>query len=233
MYYVKAQGKTLAELKKAVAAVLRELSHEVTVTGSSKVDMGNFMAAENLPESDDEFETVDSPYKNFEAPITAPTVPGEVDAENIPWDGRIHASSRALTKDGTWRTRRNLDDATYKTIKNELLANRGTVAQPVYTAPVYEAPAIVTPPLQVVQTPVIAPTIAMPVMNNGGHTVDSFKTNFAMIIATLITEGKITQDYINQLKDYFKTTEIWMLNDEQKAQVFESFVGYGFVKKVG
>jgi hypothetical protein len=232
MYYVKAQGKSLVELKKAVAAVLRELSGEEKITGSSKVDMGNFMAAENSPESDDEFETVDSPYKNFEAPITAPTVPGEVDAENIPWDGRIHASSRALTKDGTWRTRRNLDDATYKTIKNELLANRGTVAQPVYTAPVYEAPAIVTPP--VVAPPVVTPpTIAMPMMNNGGHTVDSFRANFAMIIATLVTEGKVTQEYLNQLKDYFKTTEIWMLNDEQKAQVFEAFIGYGFVKKVG
>ena len=53
-----------------------------------------------------------------------------------------------------------------------------------------------------------------------------------MVVGTLISEGKITQDYVNQLKIYFKVNEIWEVTDEQKEEIFKSFVGYGFIQQV-
>lgn len=59
----------------------------------------------------------------------------QLDKDGIPWDKRIHASSKALLKDGCWRRRRNLDVAVYQQVKAELLTNeagkRGAEAQKV------------------------------------------------------------------------------------------------------
>jgi hypothetical protein len=70
-------------------------------------------------------------------------------------------------------------------------------------------------------------------MNNGGHTFDTFKNNFAVIVAQLLTDKKIGQDYVNQLKSFFNITEIWMANDEQKFMCFTDFAKYGFIQQVG
>lgn len=37
------------------------------------------------------------------------TATGRLDANGLPWDERIHASSKALNQDGTWRYRRNIN----------------------------------------------------------------------------------------------------------------------------
>lgn len=46
-------------------------------------------------------------------PTASPVVPGnaELDAKGLPWDGRIHASSKAKVADGSWRMKRGVDDA--------------------------------------------------------------------------------------------------------------------------
>ena len=82
-----------------------------------------------------------SPSAAF-APPDNPTTqaPGiDVDAAGLPWDGRIHASSRALIADGTWRQRRNLDPAILATVTAEL---KQLMSLPAATSP---APAAVAP----------------------------------------------------------------------------------------
>lgn len=72
---------------------------------------------------------------------TATSVP--VDSEGLPWDGRIHSSSKEkLVKDSTWKLKRGVDKALVEQVKAEL---RGVMAIPadVYkkaaeTAPVTE-----------------------------------------------------------------------------------------------
>jgi hypothetical protein len=46
----------------------------------------------------------------------------ELDAEGIPWDGRIHVDSKNKVKDGTWRLKRKLDEAYVESVKAELKA---------------------------------------------------------------------------------------------------------------
>jgi len=49
------------------------------------------------------------PEEPEDAPV--PYTPGEVDSQGVLWDERIHSSSHAKNKDGTWRARRGLKDA--------------------------------------------------------------------------------------------------------------------------
>lgn len=44
----------------------------------------------------------------------------KLDADGLPWDHRIHASSKAKLKDGTWRKRRGVDDELVKDVEAEL-----------------------------------------------------------------------------------------------------------------
>lgn len=226
MYYVKVEGKTLKDLKQGLERHLQELGgYEQTETVNVRV-VKKLVAVEDDAE---EMEEVESPYTDTTtAPITSPKV---LDSEGIPWDSRIHASSKAKVANGTWRTKRGADENEVYKIKAELRGGTPTIG-PAYIepAPSYVQPSPVVAQAAPVVTPIAAP---LPPMQNSGHTVDTFKANFALVIANLITEGKVTQDYVNELKKYFNVVEIWMINDEQKAQVFESFVQYGFVQKVG
>lgn len=55
-----------------------------------------------------------------------PQAPGiEVDSAGMPWDHRIHASSRAKVADGTWRQRRNLDPNVLAQVQAEMLQVMG------------------------------------------------------------------------------------------------------------
>jgi hypothetical protein len=221
MYRVSIMGHTPEELKQNILDLAASYGETKTVRKKT-------VAA--VEESEEEFEDVASPFATT-APADEDTEASDsaVDSEGLPWDARIHASSKAFNKDGTWRTRRGLDDKTLTQVRAELLGN-------VKVAPVAATPAlpVETPTVAVAPTaaPVVAPVPAMPTMQSG-HSLETFTAQFPLIIATLITEGKITQEYVNELKKYFGVAEIWMINDEQKGQVFASFVEYGFVKKVG
>ena len=67
----------------------------------------------------------------------APTASVVTDKNGLPWDARIHASSKTMNADGTWRGRRNTDAAIITAVEAEL---RALMAIP---AP---APASIAPP---------------------------------------------------------------------------------------
>lgn len=84
---------------------------------------------------------------------TAPAAPQTVanggathDASGLPYDGRIHSSTRAFTADGMWRKRRGVDDVTMGEVERQLRA--ATVYVP--PAPVAAAAALVPMPPGVV-----------------------------------------------------------------------------------
>lgn len=99
---------------------------------------------------------------------TATNVP--VDSEGLPWDGRIHSSSKEkLVKDSTWKLKRGVDKALVEQVKAEL---RGVMAIPT-TAPVTE-------------THGSHPLVAAPAPTAGSI------TTFAQLMAA-ITAAKIDQ----------------------------------------
>ncbi len=52
--------------------------------------------------------------------LVAQTAPGSLDKAGLPWDERIHSSSKALTVDGLWRKKRGVDDAAVATVEAQL-----------------------------------------------------------------------------------------------------------------
>ena len=100
------------------------------------------------------------------------------DANGLPWDERIHASSKALNADGTWRYKRGGDLAERATVEAEL---RGADDIP---PPPVEEPADDNPP----PPPAEPEEAAAPVVTVG----DVFKR-----ITGLQKEGKLPQAELN------------------------------------
>lgn len=51
--------------------------------------------------------------------------PPATDKNGLPWDERIHAGTKALNADGTWKKRRGVDDATVAAVTAELMNVKG------------------------------------------------------------------------------------------------------------
>lgn len=66
-------------------------------------------------------------------PANAPGV--ELDVDRLPWDGRIHASSKAKNADGRWRGRRGVDEAVIASVTAELHAAMGAPGAGTATPP--------------------------------------------------------------------------------------------------
>jgi len=250
MYRIYISGKDLNDLKKNVADFNNQLNHEGLIKVDGEKVVENKSVAEAINESFNMTEEVVEKAEERMTEVETPTVItstnaiiSELDSNGVPWDKRIHAATKTKKKDGTWKNKRGLESDVLAQVETELKQMVHQAANPpqVPAAPVSEATPVVTPQVeQPVNTPapvVEAPApVAPPQPNMGlgnGHSFETFKQNFPMIISSLISEGKIDQKYINQLNEHFGVTEIWNITDEDKAQVFEGFVGFGFIQKVG
>lgn len=87
------------------------------------------------------------------SPIAPPVQsPGgvEVDAAGLPYDARIHSKPPSKKRDGHWRGKRGLDDATRDAVTAELKAAMGAPAAPASAAPApmfgESAPGVPLPP---------------------------------------------------------------------------------------
>lgn len=108
------------------------------------------------------------------AGTTSPAAVVEIDQDGLPWDQRIHSSSKEKNKDGRWRSKRGLnDEGTVKRIEAEL---RATMAIP---TPLPAVPSVPRPP----SAPAVAPSIPLPPAATGSTPSDP--TDFASLIAVL------------------------------------------------
>lgn len=186
------------------------------------------------------------PPPPVEIPKPAPAlnvVGKEVDTKGLAWDDRIHAVTRAVNKDGSWRYRRGVEQTTINQVEAELRGER-TAPQipgvPSFTpnvVPFTAPPSVTLPPPATtvfsepprVATPTAPASIAPP--NLSVHSFDTFKANLVATLTKLVADGKLTQEYINSLKGYFHVDQIWQVNQEQCHEMFESFVANGLIVK--
>lgn len=101
-----------------------------------------------------------------------PSAPANMDAKGLPWDERIHSSSRKFNADGTWRYRKNVSDDMKQAVEAELralvygatfdpppaLANYND--DPVPPVPTVPAPAPVVPPAPPAAPPAVPSAVA-------------------------------------------------------------------------
>ena len=87
-------------------------------------------------------------------PVAAPAAAPAFDSTGLPWDERIHAGTKAVNADGTWKKRRGVQEIQVNQVEAELRAQVGAapVAAP---QPVYPQPA----PMPVAAAPAVDPRI--------------------------------------------------------------------------
>lgn len=90
-------------------------------------------------------------------PPAAGTAP-ELDKTGLPWDARIHAETKSKNKDGTWRSKRNMDKDFMATIEAQLRQAMGAPAAPA-VATVASNPAVTAAP---VVAPIVPPAPPAP-----------------------------------------------------------------------
>jgi hypothetical protein len=148
--------------------------------------------------------------------LTVPTVPAsaELDASGLPWDKRIHSSSRAKVANGNWRYARNLEGSVILAVEAELRGvqqiaaftqplpqlastpNDGddvvTAPTPVNTAQVFTVP---VPPVPVasVPTPPVVPVPAIPTPVAAMTFAQMMQRITPQIVAGTLTQARVNE----------------------------------------
>lgn len=284
MFRIVIAGRTFEEMQSNVARFLNETRGEqTTVHVNSSISEIPFGAPDGIDDEESSTETNDLSSTSFALPgAPTPTPPrpvvaaapnyGEVDSRGIPWDERVHASSKALTGKGAWRSRRGVEPAVLAQIEAELLARRPvgsialsqtpstdlapsispvpqvvsptpyvppvpTVTQPVTVppAPFYPDPVLTRPvpqsPSPTVSPAPVASTVVPPPVTSA-HSVETFKAQLVPTLARLVKEGKLTNEYLHQLKQYFNVEQIFEINDQQTVELYQQLVSNGLIAEV-
>lgn len=196
-----------------------------------------------LPKYVDEVPTFVEPMMSPTAVIPEPLIPvvptamvtmrsdqSTLDAAGQPYNAAIHSAKKTKTPSGLWRAKRGGIEA--PTLSVAPAAVNVPVVPPTTVK-------VAMPSFQAVAPVVVEPTPAYEniVVPDGGrpaHSLITFKNNLMLIIAGLINEGKITQEYIAQLKTYFQVKEIWNIigSEKQSTELFDVFCNAGFLTKV-
>lgn len=112
-----------------------------------------------------------------------------LDSNGLPWDERIHASTKTQNKDGSWKKLKGVDDATVAAVTAELKQLMGAPA-PTVTAP--SLPPVTAPALPAVTAPALPPVQESPYATFtkfiGGHLHSAENPN-----------GRLTSDWVNQV----------------------------------
>lgn len=226
-------------------------------------------------------ESVAQAIVNGPAPVAGGS---DLDSRGLPYDTRIHASSKATTKDGSWRYKRGITDEEIAKVEAELRSkqpiasaasgqdqgpfNNHAPQQPanIPTAPTMSS--LATPPPPAPTVPVATPTFAdrnvatpfdnvvpiaavqpvqaapavqpqyqdvqVPAGQRPVHSYATFKENLPNIVAQLINEGKLTQEYIAKLCTYFNIKHIWnvLASEAQCLELYNSFGQWGYITKM-
>jgi len=155
----------------------------------------------------------------------------DVDAKGAAWDANIHSSSKNCNKDGTWRTKRNLDPAILAAAKGQKVETVVSTVEYIPQSPYVSPMEFVrkSPPKTVAQE-----ENTYTQSDSHAHTFQSFKTNLIEVFAALIKEGKIDQAYVDQLKKYFEIKEIWNLwaSEKKLYELFENFCGANLIQRI-
>lgn len=232
MFKVVIDGKTPEELKARIREYLDAFGEQTTAELDRQLEMDLEKGQVTLP-------AVDNPVEiQFKKPAD---LEYGLDSRGVPWDSRIHAVTQAKNKDGSWRTRRGVEPEYVKRIESELkqqvpaaVGNVQSVASsiapaatPTPTVPSMAAPSIVIPAVQPV-----AP-IPPPPQPTTAHTFETFRAKMNETLALLVSQGKLTPDYLNQLKQYFQVEQIWQISETQALEMFEMFCKAQILTKVG
>lgn len=137
------------------------------------------------------------------APVVAPPTVNhvEVDKAGLPWDGRIHASTKTKTKPGLWTAKRGVESALVATVEAELRQIMGAQAAPFVVGSVLQipiAPSVTAVELAQQITDQIVPAVAL---TSSAPGIDPRQMFVRLVGRTsaAIGAGKVTQDEVTAI----------------------------------
>ena len=133
------------------------------------------------------------PHLVVPATPVAPSI-RSCDKDGLPWDERIHASSKALNADGTWRKKRGVSDAEVTQVEAQL---RGVMAIPAVPPP---------PPPPPIVSGVILDESIVPVVEDS----EAFVKLVGRASAA-IQGGKLTQDQVTKCVESIGIPQLFLL----------------------
>jgi hypothetical protein len=186
-------------------ATCRELGGEDARVVGSPADTPPVGEPPRAFEPDDSEPVTEAPSDSAEPPA--------VDATGLPHDERIHASSKALNADGTWRKRRGVDDETVTSVEAEL---RGV------------EPANKPDTLEPVAVPQAAPEQAAPATEPGVLPAPSVTMK---LLSSLMQSGKANPTYLKELSAHAGIANVTgiLSSDEAHQAVREKLAQDGMV----
>ena len=265
MFSVTIQGETLADLTTNLAHVTNQFHVGKQVTTHPDIDF-----TETVDTHKPSPEINHGPHPDIHEPIiqeqlaepvpadilqaAAPAGQVELDNRGMPWDKRIHASSKNRVANGNWRNKRGVDDALLAQVEAEIqeLSAPVEVAVTPIDCPVTRAP-LTNPVTGSPAQPIVAPVAPVePVKQNTApganvyvnqppivgqkpaHSFETFKANAMPTVAALMAEGKLNQVYLDSLNKYFGVEQFFQIlqNDAQLKELFDTFCSSGLITKV-
>lgn len=129
----------------------------------------------------------------------------QLDKDGLPWDERIHSSSKAMTEKGVWRVKRGLDDKLKTKVEAELRATLGATP----TAATAEATVAA---IAEAATPSLPPMPGAPALPSPAALPDPAYTALVQLIAQNTNsaqnpQGRITDDWVKQVLTHYGVAE--------------------------
>ena len=152
--FIKSWPSSLADALIEEAPAHADKPNPPTFGGKTEVEL---LADENAADLQPLDAADDNTDKAAAQAAFTPSATPDRDGEGLPWDRRIHSSSKAINADGRWRIARNVDPELIDSVKAEL---RALVAAPV----VAESAAVVPPPPVIDAVAEVPPPPADPVV---------------------------------------------------------------------
>ena len=169
-------------------------------------------SASEYPETVDTDDTIDSPQITPTQIAASEADQGELefDSTGLPWDERIHASTKTKTAAGIWTKRRGVDDATVARVTAELRA--------IYPDATLTVPAAASAPAPAAAPTITAPVISAPVVTaapitNYSKLVDFVAKNFG-------ADKALNQEWVDGFFSSNGTTLPALAADEEKSELF-------------
>lgn len=141
-----------------------------------------------------------------------------VDSSGLPYDGRIHSSTRAINQDKTWRNKRGVDPALLASVTAELRAAAEPSPEAAFSPPADAIPVpLAQPPVEQQPPAPPAPPIPPPPAAPAGDP----PLTFAGILKEADVKG-LTYNELNGIAEKFGLTKFADLN--KRPDLFESFM---------
>lgn len=140
-----------------------------------------------------------------------------VDKNNLPWDARIHAGTKALNADGTWKKRRGVDDSTIASVTAELQGTPTPQPETPAPTPAPETPVPVPVPAAEVKQPIQQFQEIVQAIGDAGRaaSADYMPKHHGPLVQFLLKKSGVTQvpsATADQMKAMYDTRDALIAN---------------------